>query len=227
MTTTLAALPAVLDPMYWLGDGGLFGTSVLLGVMVIIFIETGLLFPFLPGDTLLFSAGLIAAQPDSPVGIGWLTLCAALAAFLGSQCGYLIGRGVGPALFNKPDSRVFKQSYLTAAHGFFEKHGAKALLVTQFIGVVRTYTPVVAGISTMRYRTFATFTALGSLAWGVGLTLVGYFLGNVDFIGRHLELMILGVAALSCVPVLVAGVRILLQRRQTRPAAPAPATQAR
>lgn len=218
--TTLMALPPMMDPMYWLGDGGLFAGSVLLGVMVIIFIETGLLFPFLPGDTLLFSAGLIAAQPDTPVGIQALTLCAALAAWLGSQCGYLIGRGIGPALFKKPDSRIFKQSYLTSAHEFFEKYGAKALLVTQFIGVVRTYTPVVAGISAMRYRTFAVFSALGSLAWGVGLTLVGYFLGNVDFVSRHLELMILAIAALSCVPVIIAGIRVFRRRRVTSPTPP-------
>ena len=92
----------VMDPMYWLGEGGLFGGAVLAGVMVIVFIETGLLFPFLPGDTLLFSAGLIAAQPNSPVSIQVLAPCAALAALLGSQCGYFIGRRLGPALFRGP-----------------------------------------------------------------------------------------------------------------------------
>lgn len=211
-------MPAFMDAMYWVGDGGLFAGSVLLGVMVIIYIETGLLFPFLPGDTLLFSAGLIAAQPDSPATIQALCACAALAAWAGSQTGHLIGRGVGPRLFNKPDSRVFKQRYVTAAEEFFGKHGAKALLVTQFIGVVRTYTPVVAGISAMRYRTFAIFSALGSIAWGVGLTLVGYFLGNVGFVGRHLELMMLMIAVLSCIPVLLTAARVYLRRRGAVPA---------
>lgn len=215
MTTTFVAMLPVMDPMYWLGDGGLFAGSVLAGVMVIIFIETGLLFPFLPGDTLLFSAGLIAAQPDTPVSIQVLVLCTTIAAWLGSQTGYLIGRGIGPALFNKPDSRIFKQSYLAAAHEFFQKHGAKALLVTQFIGVVRTYTPVVAGISQMNYRTFAVFSALGSMAWGVGLTLVGYFLGNVGFIAKHLELMIMIIAVLSCVPVILAAMRVFLRKRKS------------
>src|SRR5215813_14110344 len=137
-----------MDPMYWLGNGGVFGSAVLVGVMVIIFIETGLLFPFLPGDTLLFTAGMIAAQATTPISIETLTPCTALAAVLGAQCAYLIGRRVGPAVFRKDDSRIFKKRYLATSHEFFAHHGTKVLVIAPFIGVVRTYVPVVAGAST-------------------------------------------------------------------------------
>src|SRR3954471_22000458 len=155
-TTGVVALPPVLDPMYWLGDGGPFASAVLPGVMLIVFVETGLLFPFLPGDTLLFTAGLIAAQPDAPVDIWTLAPCAALAAFLGGQVGYLLGRRLGPALFSKQDARFFKKRYLESSHVFFERHGRKTIVIGHFVGVVRTFTPVIAGASGMRYPVFVT-----------------------------------------------------------------------
>lgn len=213
MTTTLA-LPDVADPMYWLGEGGLFGSAVLLGVMLIIFIETGLLFPFLPGDTLLFTAGVIAAQAQAPIDIWVLAPCATIAAILGSQCAYLIGRGLGPALFRKPESRFFKQHYLTSSKEFFARHGPKTLLFAQFIGVVRTFAPVVAGVSTMDYSTFLVFGIAGSAAWGIGLTVLGYFLGNVEFVADHLALAILVIAALSLLPATIATARVLVARRR-------------
>lgn len=210
------ALPELMDPMYWLGDGGLFGSAVLAGVMVIVFIETGLLFPFLPGDTLLFTAGLIAAQPHSAVNMWSVGPCAALAAVLGGQVGYALGRHLGPALFRKPDARLFKQRYLTDSHEFFERHGPKALVIAPFIGVVRTFTPVVAGVAGMRYRVFLIFNIIGSLVWGVGLTAVGYFLGNIEFVAGHPELMVLAIAVLSTMPVAVAVVRAAALRRSRR-----------
>jgi membrane-associated protein len=213
---TALALPDVMGPMYWLGDGGLFGSAVLAGVMIIIFTETGLLLPFLPGDTLLFTAGMIAAQPTSPVDLWVLAPCAALAAMLGSQCGYCIGRGMGPALFRKSDSRLFKQRYLTSSQEFFAKHGPKMLLIAQFVGVVRTFAPVVAGISMMRYSVFLTFSAVGSTAWGAGLTVLGYVLGHIAFVAEHLELMIFGIAVLSVLPAVAAAVRVFLSRRRRR-----------
>lgn len=210
------ALPEVMDPMYWLGDGGLFGSTVLIGVMVIVFIETGLLFPFLPGDTLLFTAGLIAAQPHSTLALWSVGPCAALAAALGGQVGYALGRHLGPALFRKPDARFFKQRYLAHSHEFFERHGPKALVIAPFIGVVRTFTPVVAGVAGMRYRVFVTFNIIGSLAWGVGLTAVGYFLGTIEFVAGHLELMVLAIAVLSTMPIAVAVLRAAAIRRSRR-----------
>lgn len=210
--TSAVAMPALLDPMYWLGQGGPFGSAVLIGVVVIIFIETGLLFPFLPGDTLLFTAGVIAAQSASAVDIRTLTPCAAVAGFLGGQCAYLIGRRLGPELFTKPDARLFKQRYLTSAHDFFVKYGARTLVIGQFIGVIRTFAPVVAGVSGMPYRTFVAFSALGSVAWGVGLPLVGYFLGSIAFVEQHVELIVLAIACLSALPVIISAAKTLVSR---------------
>jgi membrane-associated protein len=205
-------MPALFDPMFWLGQDGLFGSAVLIGVVVIIFVETGLLFPFLPGDTLLFTAGVIAAQAAPAVAITTLTPCAAVAALLGGQCAYFIGRRLGPALFKKQDARFFKQRYLTSSHDFFVKYGAKTLIIGQFIGVVRTFAPVVAGISGMRYQTFVTFGALGSISWGVGLPLVGYFLGNIPFVEQHVELIVLAIACLSAMPVIISAAKTLVGR---------------
>jgi membrane-associated protein len=210
--TSAVAMPALLDPMFWLGQGGPFGSAALIGVVVIIFVETGLLFPFLPGDTLLFTAGVIAAQQVSAVNIWALTPCAAAAALLGGQCSYLIGRRVGPALFTKCDARLFKQRYLTSSHDFFVKYGPKTLVIGQFIGVVRTFAPVVAGISGLPYRTFAIFSALGSVAWGVGLPLVGYFLGTIPFVEQHVELIVLAIACLSAMPVIISAAKALIVR---------------
>ncbi len=199
-----------MDPMYWLGHGGVFGSAVLIGMMVIIFVETGLLFPFLPGDTLLFTAGVIAAQAITPVDIWTLVPCTAL----GAQCGYFIGRRIGLALFKKDDSRFFKQRYLASSHEFFERNGPKVLVIAQFIGVIRTYTPVAARVSAMRYPVFLTFSALGSIAWGVGLPIVGYFLGNIPFVSRHIEMIVVVIAALSVVPVIASAAAAYIRRRR-------------
>ena len=220
MDTVTVALPAVMDPMYWLGDGGLFGSAVLPGVMIIVFIETGLLFPFLPGDTLLFTAGLIAAQADAPVDIWTLAPCAALAAVAGGQLGYFIGRRLGPALFKKEDARFFKKHYLESSHEFFERHGRKTIVIGHFVGVVRTFTPVIAGASGMRYPVFLAYDIVGALAWGVGLTVVGYHLGGVSFVNAHLEWIVLAIAILSTVPVAVSALQAMRARRRSTKADP-------
>ena len=141
--------------------------------MLIVFMETGSLIPFLPGDTLLFTAGLLAAQANAPVDIWTLAPCAALAAVVGGQIGYFIGWRLGPALFKKEDARFFKKHYLTSSHDFFERHGRKTIVIGHFIGVVRTFVPVIAGASGMRYPVFLVYDVLGATAWGVGLTVVG------------------------------------------------------
>lgn len=222
MTTSVLALPAVLDPMYWLGDGGLFASAVLPGVMIIVFIETGLLFPFLPGDTLLFAAGLIAAQQNSPVSIWTLAPSAAVAAMAGGQVGYLIGRTVGPALFTKEDARIFKKHYLETSHRFFERHGRKTIVIGHFVGVVRTFTPVIAGASKMPYRVFLAYDIVGAVAWGVGLTVVGYHLGGVPFVSTHLEWIVLAIAVLSSLPVIASVLRAAVLRRRALSAATNP-----
>lgn len=119
MSTAVTAMPDILDPMYWLGANGVFGSAVLPGILIIVFIETGLLFPLLPGESLLFTGGLLSASPAPPVTIGVLAPCVALVAVLGDQTAYFIGRRIGPALFKKEDSRFFKKHYVTESHAFF------------------------------------------------------------------------------------------------------------
>ena len=221
-TYVVAALPAVMDPMYWLGHDGMFGSAVLPGVMLIVFLETGLLCPFLPGDTLLFTSGLLAAQDGAPVEIWTLALGTTAAAVAGGQVGYLIGWRLGPAFFRKEDARIFKKRYLASSHAFFAKHGRKAIVIGHFVGVVRTFMPVVAGASGMRYRVFLAYDVLGAAAWGVGLTVVGFHLGNVAFVSTHLELMVVLVAVLSTLPVAASVVRACLARRASGRASPSP-----
>jgi membrane-associated protein len=213
MTTSVLALANILDPMYWLGEGGLFASAVLPGILIIVFIETGLLFPLLPGDSLLFTGGLLAAQPNPPVNIWVLAISVSVVAVLGDQCAYFIGRRIGPALFDKEDSRLFKKRYVTESHAFFEKHGPKTIILARFVPIVRTFTPVLAGVSYMRYPLFLGFDIIGGILWGAGMTLLGYFLGNVPFVKENLEVMILLIVFLSIMPGLLAVGRNLLGRR--------------
>ena len=217
MTTTVLALPNILDPMYWLGEGGLFASAVLPGILIIVFIETGLLFPLLPGDSLLFTGGLLAAAPNPPVNIWVLVICVSLVAVIGDQCAYFIGRRIGPALFDKEDSRLFKKHYVTQSHAFFERHGPKTIILARFVPIVRTFTPVLAGVSAMRYPVFLAFDIVGGILWGAGVTLLGYFLGNVPFVKSNLELMIVLIVFLSILPGLSAVGRNLLARRRALP----------
>ena len=217
MTTTAMALPHIMDPMYWLGEGGPFASAVLPGILIIVFIETGLLFPLLPGDSLLFTGGLLAAAPHPPVSIWVLLVCVPLVAVLGDQCAYFIGRRIGPALFDKEDSRLFKKHYVTESHAFFERHGPKTIILARFVPIVRTFTPVLAGVSYMRYPVFLAFDIVGGILWGAGVTLLGYFLGNVPFVKTHLELMILLIVFLSVLPALITVGRNLLRRRGVLP----------
>lgn len=214
MTSAVLAMPEVLDPMYWLGEGGMFASALLPGVILIVFVETGLFFPFLPGDTLLFTAGLLAAQPGAPVSVWTLGGCAAASAIAGGQLGYFIGRRAGPAMFRRDDARFLKKRYLASSRGFFERHGRKTIVIGHFVGVVRTFTPVIAGASGMRYPVFLAFDVIGALGWGVGLTLVGYHLGTVPLVHAHLELIVLAIAVLSALPVLLSVTRAVLLRRR-------------
>jgi membrane-associated protein len=214
MITTTLAMPNILDPMYWLGEGGMFASAVLPGILIIVFIETGLLFPLLPGDSLLFTGGLLAAAPNPPVNIWVLAIAVSVVAVLGDQCAYFIGRRIGPALFDKEDSRFFKKRYVSESHAFFERHGPKTIILARFVPIVRTFTPVLAGVSNMRYPVFLGFDIVGGVLWGAGVTLLGYFLGNVPFVKNNLELMILLIVFLSILPGLTAVGRNLLNRRR-------------
>ncbi|OBI43676.1 hypothetical protein A5707_04610 [Mycobacterium kyorinense] len=212
MDTAVLALPDLMDPMYWIGPQGLFASAVLPAILLIVFIETGLLFPLLPGESLLFTGGLLAAHGTMNIWV--LAPAVALVAVLGDQTGYFIGRRIGPALFKREDSRFFKQHHVTESHAFFEKYGPMAIILARFMPFVRTFTPVVAGVSYMHYPTYLAFDIVGGIAWGGGATVAGYFLGNVDFVHRNLEAIILCILFVSLLPALIAVGRSYLNRRR-------------
>ncbi|MGB3476983.1 MAG: DedA family protein [Mycobacterium sp.] len=212
MSTTAVAMPGLLDPMYWLGAGGIFHGAVLPAILVVVFIETGLLFPLLPGESLLFTGGLLAAKGLAP-DIWILAPAVAVVAVLGDQCGYFIGRRIGPALFKKEDSRFFKKHYVTESHAFFEKYGPWAIILARFAPFVRTFVPVVAGVSYMRYPVYLAFDIVGGILWGAGVTTLGYFLGNVPFVHENLEKIILVILFVSMIPAFIAAAKAYRSRR--------------
>jgi membrane-associated protein len=171
---------------------------------LIVFAETGLLLGFfLPGDSLLFTAGVLAGQGRLDL---WLLLPGAfIAAVVGDQVGYIIGHRVGPRVFRRPDSRFFKQEYVVRTHDFFERHGPKAVVLARFVPVVRTFTPVMAGVGKMNRRVFTMYNLVGAFIWAVGVTLLGYALGNA--IGSNIDTYLLPLIALviliSLIPVYV------------------------
>jgi membrane-associated protein len=209
LSTVIAA--GGLDPEHLLDVAGA------IGLFLIIFAESGLFFGFfLPGDSLLFTAGLLSSQGElAPLPV--LLAGCFLAAVAGDQIGYLFGRKVGPALFRRPDSRIFKQEYIERAQGFFDRHGSKTIVLSRFVPVVRTFAPIVAGVGKMRYRTFITYNLLGGFLWAVGVTSLGYILGDrVPWVEENLELAILGIVGLSLVPVII---EVIRARREPKPSA--------
>jgi membrane-associated protein len=195
---TLAVLG--LDPQKILEKGGL---PIL---ALIVFAESGLLIGFfLPGDSLLFIAGFLSsgAGDHTLPALPWVLLVAFAAAVVGDQVGYLFGRRVGPALFSRPDSRIFKQKYVQKADTFFDTHGAKTIVLARFVPIVRTFAPIVAGVGRMKYRTFVVYNLLGGLLWAVGLTTLGYFLGEIDAVKNNIELAVIAVVAVSLLPVMI------------------------
>lgn len=200
----LALLPDWLDPVNIIRDHGQFSTIL---VLLIIFAECGLLIGFfLPGDSLLFLAGFFSAQ-----GFLWpwyfLFPALFLAAFAGDQLGYQIGRKFGPALFDKPNSRFFKQSYVRKAHDYFEQRGQAAIVIGRFVPVVRTFLPVVVGVSGYEYKKFLPANILGALVWAVGVTGVGFIVqkvvGTQIDIDKYLYPVVGVVIMLSLIPVFV------------------------
>jgi membrane-associated protein len=189
----------------------LFGGLALFGLFFVIFAESGLLIGFfLPGDSLLFTAGLLSATVDPPFpGSIWIIIPGCfIAAFLGDQCGYYFGKRVGPTLFTRPDSRVFKQENVQRAQDFFDRHGSKTIILARFVPVVRTFAPILAGVGTMRYRTFVLYNIVGAFLWAVGVTLLGYWLGQkFPKLGDYLDFVIPVIIVISLIPFLVEYVR--------------------
>jgi membrane-associated protein len=213
--TTLALGPSWLSPDAVVSAG-------LVVLLLVVFTESGLLIGFfLPGDSLLFTAGLLINTQDVlPL---WLVLLTVpLAAIAGDQVGYLIGRKAGPHVFNRPDSRFFQQEYVDKAYGYFERYGARTIVLARFVPVVRTFAPVVAGVSRMHYRTFVTYNVVGGVLWGAGVVLLGYFLGQISFVADNVEPIILGIVALSVLPIVL---EVLRARREHRSGPPPAGTR--
>ena len=182
---------------------GWFGSFVLLGVAGVVFVETGfIVLSFFPGDSLLFTVGLLTATGDVPFPI-WVTcLVVFIAAFSGDQLAYYIGRKAGPAVFAREKNRLFNPKNVERTNAFFAKHGGKAVIIARFLPVFRAFVPVAAGVGRMQYRTFVLFNLIGAFSWGVGLTLVGFLLGQIEFVAKYSEFFIIGIVLLSGVPIL-------------------------
>ena len=171
-------------------------------LIIIVFAETGLLVGFfLPGDSLLITAGLIAAQGYLDIYI--LNVSLIIAAIVGDQVGYLFGRKTGPRIFKREKSRFFAKDHLVKANQFYERYGGKAIIYARFVPFARTFAPIVAGVGMMNYRKFVTFNILGGLLWVLSMTLAGYFFGNIPFVKKNFEYVIIGVILLSLLPVVL------------------------
>jgi membrane-associated protein len=172
------------------------------GLTAIIFVETGLLVGFfLPGDSLLVTAGLLSAQPEFGLNVYLLGVILSIAAITGDSLGYAIGRATGPRIFTRDDSLLFNKRHLYRAQDFYERHGGKTIVIARFVPIIRTFAPVVAGVGQMRYRSFVFFNVMGGLLWIWSMLFTGYFLGRyIPGIDEHIELVIIVVVFLSILP---------------------------
>ena len=182
---------------------GWAGYAMLTGI---VFAETGLLVGFvLPGDSLLFTIGVVAGAGElNLVVIILLLVCASM---LGDWSGYLLGRRAGPAIFNRPDSRFFKQEHLQRTKAFYEKHGGKTIIYAKFVPIIRTFAPFVAGVANMRYLRFLSFDIFGGVGWVFSMTILGYLLGEVAIVRRNFEKFVLLIIFVSLLPVIIHAIR--------------------
>jgi membrane-associated protein len=207
---TLALGPEWLQPdsiIAWLGPWALVGLAL------IVFAECGLLLGFfLPGDSLLFTAGLFVAQGaiDAPLWLVCVILVAA--AFVGNATGYWMGRTAGPAIFDKPQSRLFKPEHVVKTQGFFDKYGNRAIVLARFVPIVRTFITVMAGVGRMDARRYLTYSMVGGVAWAAGVTALGFWLGQFPFVRENIEMMLILIVALSVLPIVVEVVRARRKR---------------
>lgn len=199
-------VPSALIP--WISPEALiegFGPYALIGVCFIIFAETGLLIGFfLPGDTLLVATGLFAFSPGIGVDVWWAALAIGVAAFLGGEVGYLIGHKLGPAVFERKDSGLFSRKNVERTNAFFKRFGALAVILARFVPVIRTFTPVAAGVGHMNYKRYSLYNLIGAIVWGIGLTLAGYLVGHIppvaDFVREYIDVVLLAAVAISVLP---------------------------
>ncbi len=199
-----SALDAVAIGPSWLDPERLISAFGLLGILLIVFAECGLLIGFfLPGDSLLFVAGLFVAEGTIGTPLWLVCLLISVVAIAGNLVGYAIGRRAGPAIFNRPDSRLFRQEYVDKTSAFFEKYGARAIVLARFVPIVRTFITVMAGVGRMNFRTYAIFSAIGGVLWGTGVTVLGYWLGQIAFVRDNIEYILIAIVAASIVPIAI------------------------
>lgn len=178
-----------------------YGVWVYAILFLILFCETGLVVtPFLPGDSLLFVAGALAALPDNAINIYLMITLMIIAAVIGDAVNYTVGRLFGDKLFSKPDSRIFRRSYLDKTHKFYERHGGKTIVMARFVPIVRTFAPFVAGMGHMPYRSFATFNVAGALLWVVLFCFTGYIFGDLPIVQRNLKWLMVAIILISLLP---------------------------
>ncbi|MEO8447328.1 MAG: VTT domain-containing protein [bacterium] len=181
-------------------------------LIIIVFAETGLLVGFfLPGDSLLITAGLLAAQGYMDIAI--LNVALIIAAIAGDQVGYLFGKKTGPRIFSREKSRFFAKDHLIKANEFYEKYGGRAIIYARFVPFARTFAPIIAGVANMSYKKFVSYNIFGGILWVVSMTMLGYFFGNIPFIKKNFEFVIIGVIIVSVLPVVFA---FLKQRKEKK-----------
>lgn len=181
-----------------------YGTAIYTVLFLVIFIETGLVaMPFLPGDSLLFTAGLFARSGH--LNLSYLLILLFIAAVVGDNCNYWVGRKIGLKIFtlNIKGKPLIKKEYLDKTHVFFEKHGTKAIIMARFVPIVRTFSPFAAGVAEMNYKKFVMFDVLGGALWIGSLTIAGYLLGEIEIIRKHIDLVCLGIIFLSVLPIII------------------------
>jgi membrane-associated protein len=211
----MSILPSWLDPEVILRGMGGWALAVL---CLIIFAECGLLVGFfLPGDSLLFVAGLFVATGAIETPLWAVCALVTVCAFVGNVCGYWIGSKVGPTLFNKPNSKLFKREHVEKTHEFFDKYGARAIIMARFVPIVRTFITATAGVGRMDAKKFFTYSAIGAVLWASGVTVLGYFLGEIDFIEKNIDVMAILIVLISVIPI---AIEVVKARREKKRAAP-------
>jgi membrane-associated protein len=197
LATVTALGPAWIQPEYILNK---FGTAAFIVVLLIIFAECGLFIFFMPGDSLLFVTGLYISTGAIGVPLWLACILLSIAAIAGNACGYWIGRKAGPPLFHRPDSKFFKPEYVERTHAFFEKYGVRAIVLARFVPIVRTFITALAGVGKMEFRTFITYSAIGGVIWAAGLTILGYFLGHIEFVQKNIDIIAVLIILISILP---------------------------
>jgi membrane-associated protein len=209
-TNVMSIMPEWLDPEAILRG---LGPYLLPGLALIVFAECGLLIGFfLPGDSLLFTAGLFVAKDFISTPLWLVCTILTVCAFIGNVAGYWIGRKAGPALFSKPDSKLFKKEYVDKTHEFFEKYGARAIVLARFVPIVRTFITAMAGVGKMDAKKYFTYSAIGGVAWATGVTVLGYFLGQIDFVHKNIELMLILIVLISVIPIVIEVIKARRER---------------